>query len=150
MKAAIAAGLLAAAGLVYPQDPVAEIMNGNRGVRTVLTGNLIDLDCYAEHGGFGPEHAKCSRFCAGRGLPAALLARDGKVYLIQGRRHQPMTQVNRSLRPLMENTIVVHGELLARGEVKVLVVDKAERAKEQTPWPEIRALYEKGRGADNR
>jgi hypothetical protein len=145
MRKRLLAGLVGAGIWLWAQDPIADIMMGNRGVRTEISGNLIDIDCFAEHGGFGPEHLECSRFCASRGLPAALLDGQGRIYLIQGRRHQPLTEVNQPLLDYVESTVVIHGELLKRGELRVLVVENIERARKQTPWSEIRALYE-GRG----
>jgi hypothetical protein len=138
----LAAALFAGGLLGSTQDPIADIMMGNRGVRVTLTGNLIDVDCFAEHGGFGPEHAECSRFCAAKGLQAALLDAKGRFYLIQGQRHQAMELVNSQLLKFVESTVVIRGELLERGELRVLVVEKVEHAEKQTPWSEIRTLYE--------
>ena len=133
-------------GLVWPQDPVADVMMGNRGTRVIVKGNLIDLDCFFERGGFGPAHARCSRLCAQKGLPEALLDGQGRIYLIQGRIHQPLTLVNQPLAEHLESTVVAHGELLERLGVRILVIEKLERAGAQTPWEEIRALYEGAAG----
>ena len=134
--------------LFWAQDPIADIMMGNRGTLTVVTGNLVDIDCFAENGGFGPEHEECSRFCARKGLPAGLLDSAGHISLILGRNHQPLMAVSEPLLNHMETTVTIHGERLKRGEMTVLVVEKIERAAKQTPWPAIRALYERNKMAN--
>ena len=101
-----------------------DIMMGNRGVLVTVEGNVIDLDCFIEHGGFGPEHARCSRFCAEKGLPAAILDFQGNVYQIQGRRHQALADVNNALLDFTESTVIVHGELLRRLDLRVLMIEK--------------------------
>jgi hypothetical protein len=134
---------LLAGVLVLGQDAVTDIMMGNRGSPATIEGNLIDLDCFVEHGGFGPEHDRCSRICAQKGLPAAIIDSRGNVYLIQGRKHQLLAQVNEPLLEHMESTVIVHGELLQRLDLRVLVVEKIVRAPRQQSWESVRALYDR-------
>lgn len=49
---------------------------------TTMTGEVLDLTCYASHPetGSGPDHASCAKTCIDKGLPVGLLV-DGVIYL---------------------------------------------------------------------
>jgi hypothetical protein len=41
-----------------------------------LTGEIIDLMCYADHNSTGPKHAECAATCIKGGGPVAILRRE--------------------------------------------------------------------------
>ena len=47
-----------------------------------LSGEIVDLHCYATRDGKGEDHAGCSNACISRGVPAGLLTEDGTLYLL--------------------------------------------------------------------
>jgi len=55
-----------------------------------LTGEIVDLMCYADHGATGEKHAQCAATCIKGGGPVAILS-DGKTYLVVGD-HKPMNE----------------------------------------------------------
>ena len=47
-----------------------------------ITGEVVDMGCYLEHGAKGEKHAGCATKCISGGMPMGLLTSDGKLYLI--------------------------------------------------------------------
>ena len=80
-----------------------------------LTGEIIDLMCYADHSSTGEKHAKCAATCIKGGGPVAILS-DGKAYLVVGD-HKPM---NDQLAEHAGKTITLKGKLASTGGISVL------------------------------
>jgi hypothetical protein len=120
---------------------LADIWVGDRAVRRTVEGNLIDLNCYVEHGGFGEGHRRCARTCAQKGMPVGLIDGQGRIYLISSRGHLPPAEINRPLLDLLETTVVVTGEFFENQDVKVAVIHKVAPAARQRSADELRALY---------
>ena len=68
------AGLLAAAGLVFAHgDEEHEGHDGHADAATVtVTGEVLDMACYIDHGATGAKHAECAKTCIESGLPVGL------------------------------------------------------------------------------
>ncbi len=75
-----------------------------------VTGEVVDMVCYIDHGGSGAEHADCAKECIRMGLPVGIKATDGKTYLLVGE-HKPL---NATLAPLAAKTITVKGKAVSR------------------------------------
>ena len=58
----------------------------------LVTGEVIDLACYFDDGGSGPDHAACARMCIASGLPVGLKAKNGKIYVLIGRNEPPSAE----------------------------------------------------------
>lgn len=80
-----------------------------------LTGEIIDLMCYADHNSTGPKHAECAATCIKGGGPVAILS-DGKAYLVVGD-HKPM---NEQLAEFAGKTITLTGKLVSNGGIPLL------------------------------
>jgi hypothetical protein len=80
-----------------------------------LTGEIIDLMCYADHNSTGPKHAECAATCIKNGGPVAILS-DGKAYLVVGD-HKPM---NEQLAEFAGKTITLTGKLVSNGGIPLL------------------------------
>jgi hypothetical protein len=80
-----------------------------------LTGEIIDLMCYADHNATGEKHAKCAATCIKGGGPVAILS-DGKAYLVVGD-HKPM---NDQLSEYAGKTITLKGKLASNGGIPLL------------------------------
>lgn len=80
-----------------------------------LTGEIVDLMCYADHNASGESHAKCAATCIKGGGPVAILS-DGKTYLIVGD-HKPM---NDQLAEYAGKTITLKGKLASTGGIPML------------------------------
>jgi hypothetical protein len=80
-----------------------------------LTGEIVDLMCYADHNATGEKHAKCAATCIKGGGPVAILS-DGKAYLVVGD-HKPM---NEQLAEYAGKTITLKGKLASNGGIPML------------------------------
>ena len=80
-----------------------------------LTGEIIDLMCYADHSATGDKHAKCAATCIKGGGPVAILS-DGKAYIVVGD-HKPM---NDQLAEFAGKTISLKGKLASNGGIPML------------------------------
>jgi len=80
-----------------------------------LTGEVIDLMCYIDHGATGEKHRQCAETCIKSGGPVGLLVGD-KAYLVIGE-HKPM---NEKLAPLAAQTITLKGNVIERGGLRMI------------------------------
>jgi len=81
-----------------------------------VTGEVLDMACYLDHGASGAKHAGCAQKCISSGLPVGLKGTDGKVYLLIGE-HMP---ANEELAKHAAETITVHGKLAERDGINLL------------------------------
>lgn len=105
---ALGAAVLLALGMSAPAARAAE-------TKTV-TGEVVDLMCYLDHGAKGQKHAECAETCIKSGGPVGLLTADNQLYLIIGE-HKPM---NDQLAPLAAKTITVKGKVVERNGMKMI------------------------------
>jgi hypothetical protein len=75
-----------------------------------ITGEVVDMACYLDHGATGAKHAECAKTCIESGLPVGIKASDGKTYLLIGE-HKPL---NKELAAYAAKTITVKGKLATR------------------------------------
>ena len=54
------------------------------GQDVTLTGEVLDMACYVDHGAAGEKHADCAKKCIASGLPVGIKANDSKTYLVIG------------------------------------------------------------------
>jgi hypothetical protein len=80
-----------------------------------LTGEIVDLMCYADHSASGEKHATCAAKCIKGGGPVAILS-DGKTYLVVGD-HKPM---NEQLAEYAGKTVTLKGKLASTGGIPML------------------------------
>src|SRR5213596_1503296 len=83
--AAFSAGLLLSP-FAFAAEPQKEKLDA--AAEKTLTGEIVDLMCYADHNASGDAHAKCAAKCIKGGGPVGILS-DGKTYLVVGD-HKPM------------------------------------------------------------
>ena len=86
------------------------------GEEVTVSGEVIDMVCYIDHGATGPKHADCAQTCIKMGLPVGIKANDGKTYLLVGE-HRP---INSEFAPLAAKTITVKGKLVSRDGFKMI------------------------------
>lgn len=71
----------AVAGIVLVASAVA---GGRKGSETTLTGRVVDLQCFMSGEYASSDHAKSTRECLAKGVPAALETDDGVVVIGHG------------------------------------------------------------------
>jgi hypothetical protein len=52
-----------------------------------LVGEIVDYSCYLQLGKHGTKHRDCGQKCVRNGMPAGLLTKDGKLYLLMEEEH---------------------------------------------------------------
>ena len=80
-----------------------------------VTGEVVDMMCYVDHGGKGEKHAACATKCIKSGGPVGI-ASEGKTYLIVGD-HKPM---NDQLAEYAGKTITVKGKMAERDGINMI------------------------------
>jgi hypothetical protein len=86
------------------------------GSQITVTGEVLDLACYLDHGAHGEKHASCAKMCISSGLPVGLKSTDGTVYLLVGE-HKP---ANEKFADLGAKTVTVKGKLVTRDGINLL------------------------------
>ena len=81
-----------------------------------VTGEVVDLMRYVDHGARGKEHTNCAKSCIESGGPVGLLTKDNQLYLVIGE-HKPM---NDKLAPYAAKTITVKGKIVERNGMKMI------------------------------
>jgi hypothetical protein len=80
-----------------------------------VTGEVVDMMCYVDHGGKGEKHAACAAKCIKSGGPVGI-ASEGKTYLIVGD-HKPM---NEQLAEHAGKTITVKGKVAEKDGISMI------------------------------
>ena len=86
------------------------------GQETTVTGEVVDMSCYIDHGATGEKHADCAKKCISSGLPVGIKANDGKTYLVIGD-HKPL---NSELANYAAKTVTVKGKLASRDGIDMI------------------------------
>jgi len=93
--------------------------------KKTISGEVIDISCYVDHGSHGVKHKKCAEACIESGLPVGILDQSGKVYLaVKG--HKPATEL---LSKYIADDVKVTGTVAERGGITVIDVEKVEKVK---------------------
>jgi hypothetical protein len=84
------------------------------GEKTV-TGEVVDMMCYVDHGAMGEKHAGCGAKCIKGGGPVGIVE-NGKAYLVVGE-HKP---INDELADSCGKTVTLKGKVAERGGMVML------------------------------
>jgi len=117
LKVAVAAGFISALAF-SPLALAAEEgkENPDTSASKEITGEVVDLVCYADHNKMGAEHgAKCGKTCIKNGLPVGIVS-EGKAYLLVG----DHKRLNDQLAEYAGKTITVKGKMAERGGIAML------------------------------
>jgi hypothetical protein len=88
---------------------------GSSGQTKTLTGEVVDLMCYLDHGAKGEKHKSCAEKCIKGGGPVGLLS-DDQLYLVIGE-HKPM---NDELSSKAAQTVTLKGKVVERNGMKMI------------------------------
>jgi hypothetical protein len=111
LKVAVAASFIAA--LTF--SPCALAAEEQAATTKTVTGEVVDMMCYVDHGASGDKHAACAAKCIKGGGPVGITS-EGKTYLIVGD-HKPM---NSQLAEYAGKTITVQGKLAERDGIAMI------------------------------
>ena len=118
--------LLAVAGLVAVVGMSAAVFADEKAKTETVTGEVVDLACYLDHGAKGEKHAKCAEHCISGGMPVGVLTDDGKLFLVIGAKHKAL---NKDLAQYAAKKITVTGTVGTQNGVSLITVEKYEAAK---------------------
>jgi len=81
-----------------------------------VTGEVVDLMCYIDHGAIGEKHGQsCGAKCVRAGGPVGIIE-NGKVYVVVGE-HKP---INDELADSCGKTVTIKGKLTERSGIAML------------------------------
>src|SRR2546430_10961161 len=106
-------GVVALAGI---GSAIAQENEKSGGQEVSVTGEVIDMSCYIDHGATGEKHAGCAKKCIGSGLPVGIKTNDGKTYLLIAD-HKP---ANAELADHAAKTITVKGKAVSRDGINMI------------------------------
>jgi hypothetical protein len=122
-KIAIALMSLALAGVISaPLWSRAADAPAAAGQTQSITGEVVDLMCYLDHGAKGEKHKSCAEKCIKSGGPVGLLSGE-HLYLVIGD-HKPM---NDELASKAAQTVTLRGKVVERNGMKM--IENAELVK---------------------
>ena len=114
MKVAVAASFLAALAF-SPLALAEEHEHGDAAAPKTLTGEVVDMMCYVDHGASGEKHAACAAKCIKGGGPVGITS-EGKTYLIVGD-HKPM---NAQLAEYAGKTVTLQGKVAEKDGISMI------------------------------
>jgi len=80
-----------------------------------VTGEIVDLMCYLDHGAKGEKHKGCAGTCIKNGGPVGLLSGDD-LYLVVGD-HKP---INDLLASKAAETVTLKGKVVEKNGMKMI------------------------------
>lgn len=90
-----------------------------------ITGEILDMSCYLDHGAKGEGHAKCAKGCIlTKHLPAGILGKDGQVYLLI-ENHDNADAYKAAIEHAAE-TITISGKVVNKNGVQAIQVSKVK------------------------
>jgi hypothetical protein len=118
LRVAVAATFIAAL-TVSPLAAAQEHEHGKQDLTAAaektVTGEVVDLMCYIDHGAMGDKHSSCGNKCIKGGGPVGIVEND-KAYLVVGE-HKP---INEELAGSCGKTVTIKGKVAERGGLVML------------------------------
>ena len=96
-----------------------------------VTGEIVELSCYLDHGAKGAGHKACATKCIGDGSPMGVLTSDGHLYLLtlNHANEDPYAKA----KTLAAETVRITGPVHARDGMSSIEVTSVEMAGTATP-----------------
>ncbi len=101
------------------EEPAASVSS-----EQTLTGEVVDVVCYLDHGALGKGHAGCAKKCIQSGLPVAIKVGD-HLYLASLADH---AAANQKLAELAGQQVTVHGKIMERDGQHLIEISQVEKA----------------------
>jgi hypothetical protein len=90
-----------------------------------LTGEVVDITCYASHAAKGEKHTACAQKCLQSGMPAGIVA-DGKLWIATMADH---TSPSTKLASFAGKTVIIEGHKLSKDGANIIEIDTVAPAK---------------------
>ena len=89
-----------------------------------LTGEVVDITCFAQHEAKGDKHASCASKCLAAGMPAGIIA-EGKLYVVTMKDH---TAPNAKLAAWAGKEVTAMGSRIDMNGAHIFEIDTVEPA----------------------
>ncbi len=93
--------------------------------KSKLTGEVVDITCYANHSAKGEKHAACAQKCLQGGMPAGIVA-DGKLWVVTMADH---TSPSTKLAAWAGKTVTAEGEKIEKDGAHIFEISTVAPAK---------------------
>jgi hypothetical protein len=90
-----------------------------------ITGEVVDITCYASHEAKGEKHGSCAQKCLSAGMPAGIVA-DGKLWVVTTSDHTPP---GNKLAALAGKMVTATGHKVEKDGAMVFEMDTVEASK---------------------
>lgn len=111
-------------GLVLTMGLFMFSFNGFAQSNETIKGEVLDMSCYVTKGAKGQGHKKCAQACLDKGLPAGILSKSGKVYLLV-EDHNASDAYEKAIEHAAED-VEITGKIVDKNGVQALVVEKVK------------------------
>jgi len=125
-SAAIVLGVGTGVALAHDHGEDKDAATGAAGESKTVTGEVLDLACYAAHEAKGEKHKSCAQACVQGGAPVGLLTADGHVYLLV--ENHDAKKPYEELKTKAAEQVKVTGTFFERGGLPAIVVASVEKA----------------------
>jgi len=115
------------AARAHADDMAAMGMKAAAGKTVVLSGEVLDMDCYMNEAAHGKKHVDCAVMCLNNGAPVGLLTDDGKAYFLTGNEDKGKMKFYDHVRDLGGQRVKITGVLQSRAGSLCIRIDKAEK-----------------------
>lgn len=120
MKKLIIVGLMIS-GMALADKPAGKTAAAGK---DKITGEVVDITCYASHGAKGEKHAACAQKCLTGGMPAGIVA-DGKLWVVTMNDHSsPSTK----LAQWAGKTVTAEGQKVEKDGANIFEIDTVAAA----------------------
>ncbi|HXV85544.1 MAG TPA: hypothetical protein VD793_02540 [Gemmatimonadales bacterium] len=116
------ATLATGAVLAGAAPATAEAQAVPEGQDMTITGTVVDVTCKFAKGAQGSGHRQCGVVCANAGLPLAILADDGTLYIPLGADAGQAGAVD--LKPHVDHNVTIKGKVFSSGNAKGIMVSE--------------------------
>lgn len=98
-----------------------------KGKDVTITGTVVDVSCKFGQGLSGASHVMCAQVCADKGIPLAILTKEGKLY-IPTSAAMPGDNQNPLLREYAEQEVTVTGKAFTAGGAEVIQIATVKKS----------------------
>lgn len=110
--------------IAFAKEPTKKPADTKAAAGDKITGEVVDITCFASHEAKGEKHASCAQKCLTAGMPAGILA-DGVLYVATMKDHSAPTA---KLAAWGGKQVTATGSKIERDGTHVFEIDTVEPA----------------------
>ena len=125
MKSMWMSAALMVSALAFADKPTTAAPPAAAAAKDKITGEVVDITCYASHAAKGEKHAACAAKCLTAGMPAGIVA-DGKLFVVTMKDH---TSPSTKLAAWAGKQVTAAGTKMEREGTNIFEIDTVSPAK---------------------